>query len=81
MYECVFEKAIRMIPLISLSLSTAHPMPRASMLDIPFGSRHQGEMKKELFIDGVLELLLLRLLAQNEMYGQHESLRHLDPNN
>ena len=26
-------------------------------------------MKKELFIDGVPELLLLRLLAQNEMYG------------
>jgi hypothetical protein len=39
------------------------------MLDIPFSSRYQGEMKKELFIDGVPELLLLRLLAQNEMYG------------
>ena len=44
-------------------------MPRASMLEIPFSSRYQGEMKKELFIDGVPELLLLRLLAQNEMYG------------
>ena len=39
------------------------------MLDIPFSSRYQAEMKKELFIDGVPELLLLRLLAQNEMYG------------
>ena len=48
---------------------TAHAIHRASMLDIPFSSRHQGEMKKELFIDGVPELLLLRLLAQNEMYG------------
>jgi hypothetical protein len=47
----------------------AHLMPRASMLDTPFSSRYQGEMKKELFIDGVPELLLLRLLAQNEMYG------------
>lgn len=48
---------------------TAHSMPRTSMLDIPFSSRYQAEMKKELFIDGVPELLLLRLLAQNEMYG------------
>ena len=48
---------------------TAHAIPLASMLDIPFSSRYQAEMKKELFIDGVPELLLLRLLAQNEMYG------------
>ena len=48
---------------------TAHLIPRASMLDIPFSSRYQAEMKKELFIDGVPELLLLRLLVQNEMYG------------
>jgi hypothetical protein len=33
------------------------------MLDIPFSSRYQAEMKKELFIDGVPELLLLRLLG------------------
>jgi hypothetical protein len=43
-------------------------IPRASMLDIPFSSRYQVEMKKELFIDGLPELLLLRLLAQNQMY-------------
>ena len=44
-------------------------IPRASMLDMPLSSRHTTKMKKELFIDGVPELLLLRLLAQNEMYG------------
>jgi PadR family transcriptional regulator PadR len=47
----------------------AHLIPRASMLDIPFSSRYQAEVKKKPFIDGVPELLLLRLLAQNEIYG------------
>jgi len=46
----------------------ANLIPRASMLDIPHSSRYQAEMKKELFIDGVPELLLLRLLARNEIY-------------
>ena len=46
------------------------PMPRALMLDMPQVTRHSSHlMNKSLYVNGVPELLVLRLLTKEEMYG------------
>lgn len=44
-------------------------MHRSSMLNMRDGEKYGFLMPRELFIDGVPELLLLRLLGLREMYG------------